>query len=573
MISTPASAVSGALGRLMCEPSARRRRLLSLALLSCGIVLAFAVPTPITVYNDPTMQLKALQQYRAGVSPNFNTVVTASPSELSRNRQSWISTWPPGMGLLLLPLLRTGLTIASALRVLAAAAFIVGSLGWAWWISLFDLPRWLQGILALGWPCLRYANNPLFQYYTESLTYALAPWLLVGGVWLAAQMKKDLTATRAAGALSLGIGLGAAYWLKYSAVFVSAGLLMFLGYCCFRDRRCAVSFKASVLLVLAAVVPFVALVAGLNLLNRHMGASANYVTETARLNLSWQNTVDTLGFLPLAMADADSALQYLFFKPSQLVPFDPVWLRIAALPAAGLILWIVLRRRTDDPAVGASRCVALAAMAAIFAVWTLSGAGASHEARHIAAAAMALVPALLAEARLVWRKPWWFRAALLLVTIVFIFAPMLYGVASVVGKWRRVPRNYETTGPGLYHPSLANRDESATLKSLLQDYSPGKDVWYAPDGITALFLPGRMVIRQADFQPLEQLRREVFRTSVPLRVLVLLPRHFEQNGKGIAIRSSFVQAKTWAKLETPGCSYIRWAAELEAEPELLHPAE
>jgi len=186
---------------------------------------------------------------------------------------------------------------------------------------------------------------------------------------------------------------------------------------------------------------------------------------------------------------------------------------------------------------------------------------------------MALVPALLAEARLVWRRPWWFRAALLLVTIVFVFAPMLYGAVSVVGKWHRVPRNYETTGPRLYHPSLANRDESATVKALLQDYSPGKDVWYAPDGITALFLPRRMVIRQADFQPLEQLRREVFRTSVPLRVLVLLPRHFEQNAKGIAIRSSFVQAKRWEKVEIAGCSYIRWAAELEVEPELLHSAE
>ncbi len=167
------------------------------------------------------------------------------------------------------------------------------------------------------------------------------------------------------------------------------------------------------------------------------------------------------------------------------------------------------------------------------------------------------------------RKPAWFGAGRggsgrrsLLVTIVFVFAPMLYGAVSVVGKWHRVPRNYETTGPRLYHPSLANRDESATVKALLQDYSPGKDVWYAPDGITALFLPRRMVIRQADFQPLEQLRREVFRTSVPLRVLVLLPRHFEQNAKGIAIRSSFVQAKRWEKVEIPGCNYIRWAAEL-----------
>ena len=539
-----------------------RRRMLALALLSCGIVLAFVLPTPISVYNDPTFQLKALQQYRAGASPTFNTLVMAGPRELSRDTQTWISTWPPGMGTLLLPLLRAGLGIGGALRALAAAAFIVGSLGWAWWISLFDLPRWLQGILVLGWPCVRYANNPLFQYYTESLTYALAPWLLVGAVWLAAQMKKDLNGPRAAGALALGVGLGAAYWLKYSAVFVSVGLLMF--FCCrWLRARGDVGSRTSVLLVLVALVPFITLVAGLNLLNRHMGASANYVSETAAVNLSWRNAVDALGFLPLAMADLDSALQYVFFKPSRPLPFDPVWLRILALPVALLILWILLRRRSDDPAVGASRWVTFATMAAIFAVWTLSGTGASHEARHIAAAAMAMVPALLAEARLIWRRAWWLRSAILLVTVVFVFLPMLYGAATVVGKWRRVPRNYETSGPGLYHPSLASLNESATLRILLQDYSPAQDVWYAPDGVTALFLPGRMVIRQADFQPLERLRSEVFRTAVPLRVLVLLPRHFEQDGKGIAIRSSFVQAKQWRKLEVPGCDYIRWAAELQ----------
>ena len=179
---------------------------------------------------------------------------------------------------------------------------------------------------------------------------------------------------------------------------------------------------------------------------------------------------------------------------------------------------------------------------------------------------MALVPAFLAEARLVWRRER-LRPALQLVAVAFIFLPMLYGAASVVGKWRRVPRNYETTGAGLYHPSLARVDESATLRVLLQDYSPGKDVWYAPDGITALFLPGRMLIRQADFQPIEQLRREVFRTSIPLRVLVLLPRHFEQDGKGIAIRSAFVQAKQWQRLEIPGCDYIRWATDLDPAPQ------
>ena len=80
-----------------------------------------------------------------------------------------------------------------------------------------------------------------------------------------------------------------------------------------------------------------------------------------------------------------------------------------------------------------------------------------------------------------------------------------------------------------------------------------------------------MVIRHADFQPIEQLRRDVFKTSVPLRVLLLLPRHFEQDGKGTVIRSSFVQARDWQKLEIPGCDYIRWAAQLEALSSLSDP--
>jgi len=287
MISAPATAAvpGNTLGK------SQRYRLLGLALLSCGIVLAFSLRTPITVYNDPTFQLKALEQYQAGTSPNFNTLVSANPGELSRSSATWISTWPPGMGMLLLPLLRIGLSLGSAIHVLAAAAFIIGSMGWARWISLFRLPLWLQAILALGFPCVRYANNPLFQYYTESLSYAVVPWLLVGAVWLGAEMKNDLTGARAVGALTLGVGLGAAYGLKYSAVFVSSGLVMFLGSRWWRMRTRA-SHKPSLLWMLGVLVPFVALVAGLNLVNRQMGATANYASETARLSLSWQNAVD-----------------------------------------------------------------------------------------------------------------------------------------------------------------------------------------------------------------------------------------------------------------------------------------
>jgi len=541
-----------------------------LTLLSCAAVLGLALPTPITVYNDPTAQLKALQQYLAGTSPNFNTLVAAKADDLSRNEARWVSTWAPGMGMLLLPLLRLGLGMSSALRILAAAAFVIGSLGWVRWLLLFDLPQWLLVTLAVGWPWMRYANNPLFQYYTESLTYAIAPWLLVGAVWLARRMEAGVTLQTVLGALCVGLGFGVAYWLKYSGVFLAAGLCAFL---CIRGWRQRNSFSRSIrtfAIGLIVAVPFLLLVAGLNALNRSMGASANYVVETAGRNLSWRNVVDTMGFVPLAMADADSALQYIFFKPSRPQPFDPVWLRVCALPVAILTLWLVFRRRTTDPSLGAARWALLITLCAIFGVWSFSR-GINHEARHIAAPAMALVPAVLAEGILVSQRGRLARKLLLIAAIGFIFAPLAYGAASVIAKSRRVPHGYQTTGVGLYHPALAISNESASLAELLKDYSPDRDVWYAPDGLTALFMPGRMMVRQADFESLEHLRGEVFKTSVPLRVLVLLPRHFEQNGKGVAIRSSFVQAERWEKLEIPGCDDIRWAAELE--PELPHSAE
>ncbi|HYA95545.1 MAG TPA: hypothetical protein VEC95_04665 [Terriglobales bacterium] len=104
MISAPATAAvpGNTLGK------SQRYRLLGLALLSCGIVLAFSLRTPITVYNDPTFQLKALEQYQAGTSPNFNTLVSANPGELSRSSATWIALGRPGWGCCCCPCCASG---------------------------------------------------------------------------------------------------------------------------------------------------------------------------------------------------------------------------------------------------------------------------------------------------------------------------------------------------------------------------------------------------------------------------------------------------------------------------------
>ena len=68
----------------------------------------------------------------------------------------------------------------------------------------------------------------------------------------------------------------------------------------------------------------------------------------------------------------------------------------------------------------------------------------------------------------------------------------------------------------------------------------------------------------ADFTRMNALPH-AYRTSNRLRVHALLPRHFEQNGKGEVIRASFGQARTWTRSEIPQCEYLQWIAVLDPE--------
>jgi hypothetical protein len=88
-------------------------------------------------------------------------------------------------------------------------------------------------------------------------------------------------------------------------------------------------------------------------------------------------------------------------------------------------------------------------------------------------------------------------------------------------------------------------------------------MWYLVEPLTALDLPGRAIVRHADFIDIAVLRRDRFVTSRRMRVHVLLPPRFENNGKGEAIRASFPQADGWVRREIPGAEYVSWTATLE----------
>src|SRR5581483_3305261 len=96
------------------------RRLPLLAFLSSVLIVLAVSRTPQSLFSDPSWQLKALQQNLAGESPTFNTLVQPNPLDISQSGGEWISWWPIGTNVLIYPLLRIGLTMGTAVRVVAA---------------------------------------------------------------------------------------------------------------------------------------------------------------------------------------------------------------------------------------------------------------------------------------------------------------------------------------------------------------------------------------------------------------------------------------------------------------------
>ena len=121
-----------------------------------------------------------MQQYFAGESGSFGTLVQADPNDLSKNSEEWISWWPIGTNLLVYPFVRSGLSFAAAIRIVADLALIIGSVGFGYWLTLFEIPRWIAWTLAVAIPWIRYANLGLFTYSSEILVYALCPLAAVG---------------------------------------------------------------------------------------------------------------------------------------------------------------------------------------------------------------------------------------------------------------------------------------------------------------------------------------------------------------------------------------------------------
>ena len=529
-----------------------------LALVSSLVIVLLVSRTPQALYSDPSWQLKAMQQYFAGESRSIGTLVQADPKDLSRNSEEWISWWPIGTNLLVYPFVRSGISLAAAVRVVADLALIVGSVGFGYWLTLFEIPGWISCTLALAVPWIRYANLGLFFYSAEALVFAICPWLLLGAFHLSRKWESEQNTTHAVFSAGLGFLLGFAYWLKYSSVFISGSAIAYLAFRAWKisRKRKGVWIDAVSLLTL-----FVVTAGALNLLNRSMGAAMNSVTQHFDVQYDWHLPIHLVGLFAMSMADADGLWRYVLFHPGRSVlPFSYTTLTLIGLPGGVLLFWLLTRPNGRPPMV-LSQFVLLLTFAAFVSTMTVFSARAL-EARYISAIGIALIPAALQAAVLTWPKRGRMaRVSLVLGALFYVAIPMAYGAVAVMGKVRRMPA-YASGPSGFYNPLFADKDASTPLKALDARFG-NKDIWYVPDPETSIDLRGRVILRQADFLSQDKLRSETFRTSSPATVRMLLPPRFEENGKGKIIRDSFPQAQEWKRREIPGANYVEWTAELK----------
>jgi hypothetical protein len=214
------------------------------------------------------------------------------------------------------------------------------------------------------------------------------------------------------------------------------------------------------------------------------------------------------------------------------------------------MLWLVRKSRNSQMHAAVARFVFLTAIVFLVVVWTMLNT-ASYEARHSTGGALAVLPLLLESA---WelRLPKWRIAGfatLIACGLFYLAVPLGYGVVAAAGKIRRQAR--QTPGPSrIYNPLLAGADVGTAVSLLQAGFDPARDIWYVTDPISALDLPGRVVIRHADFLDPEQLRRDSYRSSRPVGIRLVIPAEFERNGKGDLIRRSFIGAQTWRPCPT-----------------------
>ncbi|HEX4965341.1 MAG TPA: hypothetical protein VF173_31315 [Thermoanaerobaculia bacterium] len=569
--------------------------LLLVALVSGAFLAATLVPYRVDV--DTGFQLRSLEQWVRGESPNPATLRLPDPRDLSRDRLVWSTWWPPGFPFVLAPLAAAGVSLAVTLRVTCFLFFLTGGIGWLRLADRFPLAPAVRLLYALSIAAYSVTvGGAATLPWADVLGFAFAPWLVL----LALRGEEEASALWL---LATGLALGSSYWLKYTLFLMALPLAGWLGLRLLLRRGDPWTRRAGRLAALA--LGFALPVAALFLVNYE---HSDGLTSSVSGNRSaWvKDGPQDAGLPSLALGLAAAPGLTLFQNHlwiTHLVYFSDAHLpflkrlgttgrlrlkSLLGLPATAALLW-GLSLGLRSPERSALPSLALTVTAGFFLILTAVSllVGYNYLANE-PRLGVVILPLLQAPALAGWLSSRTAgglrRVAAVFVVALFFGTPLLFAATEFAKHQllQRLAASYTAGFTGLYIPEISPRSVpevqaavNATLRSPRDLVVLAGPLGWGSPLMMWLDFPWRTLPETTFFDPLGAGYRDAanlrsatpLRASGPLRVIVVGAKSLLPGGELDRLRARFPQAHTWQAAPVPAHSnLVLWWSDLEAVP-------
>lgn len=549
---------------------------------------------PYEINCDVAFQLKSVQQWLKAESNLFNSVVVPKTADLSKDVQSCITVFPPGVPLFFMPMVALGLPLGVAAKFTAYALFILGCLGWIKLANTLQASFPAKIIFSLMLPLYSVAIANVNVLYGDVLPFGIMPWLFLYTLYVSRCFQ---SANKAYGPVVVnscvsGILLGSVFWLKYSAFLVSLGLLLYLAIC-FLFFESKYSFKKRFLLLVICAVSFLSLVFIFVLSNKHFSRilfhmlDYKYVKDAVYIRgspgtMGPQLLISLLGSPGLALSQSHGWLSHIILFSDSIFPFfrsldfyqRAIPLAIAGIPGTLIFFWLLLYSVNifGKRIFIFACCITFVPFVLLGYISNISGLNILifHSNRFVSAFFVFTQILLIGALCRIFSKTrsTKMRVFISFVFVVFFLVPSLFHLAYFVKNSiaERLGHKYITTENRIYVPTLSETNVKSTVDKInsvikspgdvvilavMDCYGSSREPWLE---IKQRSLPLSYDFDYLSFTPevegADLNSTAIFRTSRGLRVIIVISKTLE-NKEGILLKlkQRFPQAKAWNHIE------------------------
>lgn len=189
----------------------------------CVFLRLLTMGNNLTVGEDIGPQVLSTTQWTAGKSAAPNFVVFPDTSDLSLDKQIWISR-PPAASLIALPGMLLGLSLGNAVQCSLMALAVIGGAGWLVLSGHFGFSSWQRIFLSILLASA-FGITTLSLGTASVITAALFPWAIFWGIKISKSLLVPTNTARIFARLAVFyLALGSIAWVKLSSLLTVAGI-------------------------------------------------------------------------------------------------------------------------------------------------------------------------------------------------------------------------------------------------------------------------------------------------------------------------------------------------------------